>query len=915
MCGFETLLNLLKQRIVLLDGAMGTMVQTFGLNEADYRGSRFADCDKKIYGCNDVLCVTRPGVIRNIHEQYLKAGADIIETCSFSANAISLADYGLEKSAYEISRASAEIARQCADAFSADGRPRFVAGVMGPTVKSASIAHNMNAPGERSVFWDELEAAYYDNARGLLDGGADVLLIETVFDALNAKAAIAACLRLFEERGMARNDYNPVMISATISDKSARLLCGQSLEAFCVSVLHARPLSVGLNCSLGAAALEPLVEVIGRNVPCFVSAHPNAGLPDENGLYAQDAEAMAGEIKSYFEKKLVNITGGCCGSTPAHIEKIALAASCAQPRPVPSRQKPVLRLAGLDAMTLDENAGFAVIGEGANAPGSKRFLEALKTENYDAALKLMRENVKRGVKMLDVCVDDGLLDGKTQMRRVLLRALDDPAIACVPFVLDSSDWEVLEEGLKCVAGKPLVNSINLKEGEAEFLRRAKLVMRYGAAVIVMLFDEEGQADTEEKKIAVARRSYNLLRTIDFPPENIVFDMNVLAVATGMPGHDRYALDFIRSIKPILAMHSGLNASGGVSNLSYSFRGNNAVRRAMHAVFLKLCREEGMKMAIAAPDAFALYDSLGKELREAAEDLLLMRKEDAADRLLRLAIAGVQRKNGGAGEKPREETTPHERIKSAIVEGCEDSIAADVELALKISSALEIVEGPLMEGMKEVGARFESGNMFLPQVLRSARVMKLAVEALGSEFGGLQSAESSGRILLATVKGDVHDIGKNITGSVLSCAGFKVIDLGVMTPCEKIIEEARAQKADVVGLSGLVTPSLAEMITVARAMENDGFRTPLLIGGAAASLLHTALKIVPVYSAPVVYVSDASRAGGVVRALLSHNLRSGFLLELRAKYEEALERHSRLQEARVTLSLEEARKNKVKIDWN
>jgi 5-methyltetrahydrofolate--homocysteine methyltransferase len=931
MSRFNDLVRRACERIVLLDGAMGTMIQTFGLNEDDYRGARFCGHSEKLAGCNDVLTITKPEVIKNIHAQYLQAEADIIETCSFSANAISLADYGLAEYAYEISRAAACCAREAAAAFSTAERPRFVAGVLGPTTKSAAIASDPSQPSKRALYWDELYRAYYDNARGLLDGGADVLLIETIFDTLNAKAAVAACLALLEERGIApvvcqttggENEFvcNPIMLSASVSDKSGRLLCGQSVEAFCTAVSHARPFSIGLNCSLGAAAMESLICKAAGAVRCFVSAHPNAGLPNKDGLYDQTPEEMAAEIQQFIDKKYVNIVGGCCGSTPAHIAQIVRAASTAAPRPLPPGNRP-LRLCGLDVLEIGGRDGISIIGEGGNAPGSKKFLAALRDGNTQTVLGLIRANIAAGAVLMDLCTDDGLLDSKTELPALALAAQSDPEIARLPFVPDSSDWDALEAAVKSIAGKPLVNSINLKDGEAEFLRRAKLVMRYGAAVIVMLFDEQGQAATYERRIAIAERAYKLLRSIDFPPEDIVFDPNVLAVATGIPEHDRYALDFIRSIKPILALHPAVNVSAGVSNLSYSFRGNTTVRRAMHAVFLHLAGGEGMRLAIAEPDVSAQYRNLDPHLRETAAALLLNNKPGAAEELLRLAVAA-----SGTGGRPAvpppaasgEKLDAMASLVRAVIDGNAGDAAGFVHEALAEHGALEIVEGPLMEGMRQVGERFERGDLFLPHVLRSANVMKQAVAVLGTRFEALKKGGASGagaKIILATVKGDVHDIGKNIVGTVLSCSGFDVVDLGVMTPCEKIIAAALEEKAAMVGLSGLVTPSLNEMIAIARELQRCGLDIPLLVGGAAASLVHTALKIAPEYGGPVVYVPDASRASETARALLSRNLRTAFLEKLRAEYGEARERHKKLEERRVTLTAEDARKNKVHIDWN
>ncbi|MDR2491742.1 MAG: homocysteine S-methyltransferase family protein, partial [Spirochaetaceae bacterium] len=737
MSRFNNLVHSAFERILLLDGAMGTMIQTFGLNEDDYRGTRFCAHTEKLAGCNDVLTLTKPEVIRNIHTQYLSAGSDIIETCSFSANAISLADYGLAGYAYEISRAAAECARAAAGEFSTAERPRFVAGVLGPTTKSAAITSDPSQPAKRAVYWDELYSAYYDNARGLLDGGADIFLIETIFDTLNAKAAIAACLDLLEERHIGAYTYegehgrftcNPIMLSASVSDKSGRLLCGQSVEAFCTAVSHARPFSIGLNCSLGAAAMESLICKAAGAARCFVSAHPNAGLPNENGFYDQTPQEMAAEIQRFIDQKYVNVVGGCCGSTPAHIKEIARAARAAPPRPLTTeirnqkseirnlkseirnpKSEIRLRLCGLDVLEIGGGDGITVIGEGGNAAGSKKFLAALRDGNTQTVLEIIRKNIRAGASLMDLCTDDGLLDSKTELPALALAAQSDPEIARLPFVPDSSDWDALEAAVKTIAGKSLVNSITLKDGEAEFLRRAKLVMRYGAAVIVMLFDEQGQAATYERRIAIAERAYKLLRSIDFPPEDIVFDPNVLAVATGIPEHDRYALDFIRSIKPILSLHPAVNVSAGVSNLSYSFRGNTTVRQAMHSVFLHLAEGEGMRLAITEPDAYTRYQTIDPHLRETAEALLLNSKPSAAEELLRLAVQYKEAaKTGGSAPPPLPEQNldPLENIVRAVIDGNAGEVAGFVSEALKERGVLEIVEGPLMEGMRQVGERFE-----------------------------------------------------------------------------------------------------------------------------------------------------------------------------------------------------------------
>jgi 5-methyltetrahydrofolate--homocysteine methyltransferase len=923
----ETLNAIAAERIIILDGAMGSMIQTFNLGEADFRGSRFASHGTALLGCNDLLCLTKPEVIRSIHEAYLAAGADIIETCSFNSTSISLGDYGIPNLAYEISRAAAGLAREAADKFSTPEKPRFVAGSMGPTAKSACLSPDMNDPGKRGITWDELEAAYYENARGLLDGGADLLLIETVFDTLNAKAAIFAAGRLLEERAAGRPAAFPpspiaafpLMISATVSDAAGRLLSGQTVEAFYVSVSHASPWAVGLNCSFGAENLKPRIADLAATAPCLISAYPNAGLPNRFGGYDETPESMAAQLEAYTREGLVNILGGCCGSTPDHIAAIAARAENYPPRTIPALT-PKTSLAGLEPLLVEKERGLTAIGERTNVAGSRKFLRLIRENKYRESLGMVREMIDQGASILNIGMDDPFLDAQGVMIRFLNLALSDPDIARVPLMIDSSRWEVILGALKCIQGKGLVNSISLKEGPEEFLRKSRLVRSYGAAVVVMLFDERGQAASYERKIEIARRAYDLLTGDGFPPEDIVFDPNVLAIATGMPEHDRYALDFIRTCGWITAHCPRAAVSAGVSNLSFSFRGHAPVRKAIHAVFLKHAAAAGLTMAIVDPGAMVSYDKIDPPLRQAVEDLILCREgtENPVERLLAMAVkeqAGGEQ--SGAGKNPDDSWRslgPEERIGYAIVTGLDDYIEADIlELRPKYARSLDLVEGPLMRGMREVGDRFSQGKLFLPQVIRGARVMKKAVAVL-EPFIEQEKPPGAGRendtVLLATVKGDVHDIGKNIVGVVLGCNGYRVLDLGVMIPSDEIISAAEKEGVRIIGLSGLISPSLEEMVRTARDMEKRGLAIPLLIGGAAASLAHTALRIAPEYSGPVVYVPDASRAAGAVRSLLSDTERPRFLEELEDRYREAARRHGAIQARIDLLPLEAARKNKA-----
>jgi 5-methyltetrahydrofolate--homocysteine methyltransferase len=943
--------GLVRERILVLDGAMGSLIREKARRRPGAAGPGASDpevSDPGTSGCLDMLCLTRPELISSIHDAYLEAGADIVTSCSFSANAVSLGDYdpaGLPRdkpvgeAAYDISRAAGALARQAADRYSTPDRPRFAAGSMGPSSKSGSISPDVDDPGRRGVTWDELEQAYYDNARGLLDGGVHILLLETIFDTLNAKAAIAAILRLREER----NRPVPLILSATVADASGRILSGQTLEAFTVSTAHGAPFAIGLNCSLGAETMLPYLKTLAAAAPFPVSCYPNAGLPGNNGTYGEGPEETASLVRVFMEQGLVNIIGGCCGTTPEHIARLAELAREYPPRRFPPEKALLCAgggrktfLAGLEILPVDRD--FIDIGERTNVAGSKKFLRLVQNENWEAALDTAREMIDAGAGIIDVCMDDALLDGKEAMVRFLSLALADPEIAKVPVMPDSSRWEILEAALKCIQGKGIVNSVSLKEGEGEFLRRARLVRRYGAALVVMLFDEEGQAISYERRTAVAERSYRLLTGAGFPPEDIVFDPNVLTIATGMAEHDRYALDFIRAVSWIREHCPGARVSGGVSNLSFSFRGNGEIRRALHAVFLNHAVKAGLSMAILNPAGLVSCDEIPAGLREAAEDAILCRRPgnmdpgeelDYAERILALGGGGGESPGASPGGESSAEgpigdglpewrnRSPADRIVHALVKGIDKYIGDDVlELRESGRGPLEIIEGFLMKGIEEVGRRFGEGSMFLPQVIRSARVMKKAVTVLEPFMSaGSGGPRSAGTIVMATVKGDVHDIGKNITSVILGCNGYRVIDLGVMVPGEKILAAARESRADCIGLSALISPSLDEMVQVAREMEKGGFTVPLLIGGAAASVAHTALRIAPEYSGPVVYVRDAGQSAPVVRSLLSPRRRPAFLEELESEYAGARQRHDSIGKRRTFLSLEEARANRPRIDWD
>jgi 5-methyltetrahydrofolate--homocysteine methyltransferase len=903
----DEILALAREHILILDGAMGTMIQRCGLGEADFRGARFGGHPVPLSGMNDVLCLTREDVIGDIHRQYLEAGANIIETCSFNATAISLAEYRLERFAREISAASARIAKQAVRTFEAAqggmrSRQHFVAGVLGPLSKCGSISPDIDDPSKRAVTWDELVAAYYDNAHGLYEGGADIFLIETVFDTLNAKAAIFAIQKLCETLNLGEN-APPIMISATIAGAAGRLLAGQTVEAFCVSVAHARPLSIGLNCSFGAETLLPYVKTVAECSSALVSVHPNAGLPREDGGYDETPGMMADHLKRAVDMGLVNIIGGCCGSTPEYIAAIAAMAEGRKPRTRFPRLSGT-RLAGLEPQTINTGTPAFIAGR-CNVAGSKRFLQSVMEERWDDALNMARSAVHEGADLLDICMDDGLIDGPAAMTRFLCLALSDPDIARIPFVIDSSNWAVLEAGLKLTQGKCVVNSVSLKEGEAEFLRRAALVKKYGACLMMMLFDEEGQAASYERKTAIAKRAIALLTDIGFPPEDIIIDPNVLTVGTGLKEHDRYAIDFIEACSFIHRLSPKTALSGGVENLSFSFRGNAAIRTALHAVFMHRAFEAGLSMAFSDRQTYESFTDLEPALKTLAEDLLLCRDENAVEKLL-----AYDAPTGGEIAVKTEPKTAEERIVAAMLSGNDADIERDTRELLETRSALAIVEGPLLDGMREVGERFAGGRMFLPQVLRSARVMKKAVVVLEPEMAQSGSPTLLEKIVLATVKGDVHDIGKNIVGMVLSCAGYTVIDLGVMVDKETIIETALKENAAAIGISGLISPSLNEMAGVAEAMNARGMRIPLLVGGAAASLSHTAVRLKSLYAGPLVYSADAGRAAEAVRSLFSRKERASFLEKLYASYDEAAAHFQKRQAGKQELSTEDTRKREA-----
>ncbi len=904
----------MRERILVLDGAMGTMIQNAQLNEEDFRGERFADWPVDLKGNNDLLVLTRPDVIEDIHRQYLDAGADIIEANTFSATRIAMADYRMEELSREINVVAARIARQIADAKTAEtpDKPRFVAGILGPTNRTASISPDVNDPGYRNTSFDELVEAYRESAEGLLEGGVDIFLIETIFDTLNAKAAVFALEELFVDRGQRW----PVMISGTITDASGRTLSGQTTEAFYNSLRHARPLSIGLNCALGPDLLRQYVAELSRLSEYFVSAHPNAGLPNELGEYDLEADPMAAAIGEWAEAGLLNIIGGCCGTTPLHTAEMARRVDGVAPRQ-PVKAEIACRLSGLEPFNITPDSLFVNIGERTNVTGSARFRRLIKEGDYDTALDVARQQVENGAQMVDVNMDEGLIDGVEAMQRFLNLVAAEPDISRVPIMIDSSKFEVIEAGLKCVQGKAVVNSISLKEGEESFLEQARTVQRYGAAAVIMGFDEDGQADSLERRQEIAQRAYDLLTGIGFPPEDIIFDPNIFAIATGIEEHNNYAVDFIEGTRWIKENLPHALVSGGVSNVSFSFRGNEAVREAIHSVFLYHATKAGMDMGIVNAGQLTVVDEIPDELREAVEDIVLNRRDDATDRMLELADkyreSGGEKSSGPSLEW--REWPVEKRLEHSLVKGIDEYVVEDTEEARQRAELpLHVIEGPLMDGMNVVGDLFGAGKMFLPQVVKSARVMKKAVAHLlpYMEAESCQ-AQSAGKIVMATVKGDVHDIGKNIVGVVLQCNGFEIVDLGVMVPTQKILDAASEENADLIGLSGLITPSLEEMTNVASEMQRQGFDIPLMIGGATTSKLHTALKINPVYDQPVIHVLDASRAVGVASKLLSKH-KQAFVDEVEGEYAKVVARRQANQKEAKRVSIQQARDNRQKVDF-
>ncbi len=909
-----------QQRILLLDGAMGTMIQKYKFEESAFRGERFADHGSDLLGNNDILTLTQPQIISDIHDAFFAAGSDIIETNTFSSTSIAQADYALESVAYELNVEAARLARAVADRWEQQDpeRPRFVAGAMGPTNRTASISPDVNDPGMRNVNYDELYAAYAEAARGLIAGGVDLILIETIFDTLNAKAAIHAVKDVFDADGMTL----PLMISGTITDRSGRTLSGQTTEAFWNSIRHAEPFAVGLNCALGASDMRPYVAEMARIADTHICIYPNAGLPNEFGEYDETAEKMAAIIDEFVEAGFLNILGGCCGTTPDHIARLHDISVGKKPRAIPDITRH-LRLSGLEPFTLTKDIPFVNIGERTNVTGSAKFRRLITEGDYDAALDIARQQVENGAQIVDVNMDEGMLDSAAAIQRFLNLVATEPDIARVPIMVDSSKWSVIETGLKCIQGKAIVNSISLKEGEESFLHQARLCRRFGAAVIVMAFDEQGQADTAQRKMEICDRSYRLLtEKIGFPPEDIIFDPNIFAVATGIEEHNNYAVDFITAVQHIRTALPHAHVSGGVSNISFSFRGNDPVREAMHAVFLYHAIGAGMDMGIVNAGQLAIYEDIETDLREAVEDVLLNRHADATERLLEIAdqFRGQERQSGAQSQAWRDLPVA-ERLRHALVNGVADYIEEDAEEARQeLGRPLFVIEGPLMDGMNHVGDLFGAGKMFLPQVVKSARVMKRAVAYLepfmDSEREAGEKARSAGKVLMATVKGDVHDIGKNIVGVVLQCNGYEVIDLGVMVPAATIIERAQAEKVDMIGLSGLITPSLDEMCHVASEMQRVGMDIPLLIGGATTSKVHTAVKINPCYQrGQAVYVTDASRAVGVASNLLSDEIGPRYREEIRQDYEAMAAEHAISQDERKRLSLDQARANAVQLDFD
>ncbi len=910
----QQLLAALESRILILDGAMGTMIQRYKLEESDYRGERFADWDSDLKGNNDLLNLTQPHIIQEIHEAYLEAGADIIETNTFNATTVSMEDYGMQALVAELNLEGAKVARAAADKYATADRPRFVAGILGPTGKTCSISPDVNDPGKRNITFDQLVTAYSEATHALIEGGIDIVLIETIFDTLNAKAAIFAVESVFEELGVRL----PIMISGTLADASGRTLSGQTAEAFWNSLSHANPISFGFNCALGASELRQYVEEVSKIVTCRVNVHPNAGLPNAFGGYDETPQMMAEQLGEWARSGFLNIVGGCCGTNPDTIAAIAEAVASYPPRQIPVVEKEC-RLAGLEPFNISESSLFVNVGERANVTGSAMFKRLILEEKYEEALSVCQEQVENGAQIIDINMDEAMLDGEKAMVTFLNLIASEPEIARVPIMLDSSKWEIIEAGLKCIQGKGVVNSISLKEGEEKFIRQARLLRKYGAAVIVMAFDEDGQADTYTRKVEICKRSYDILvNVVGYPAEDIIFDPNIFAVATGIDDHNNYAVDFIEATGWIKQNLPHAMISGGVSNVSFSFRGNNPVREAIHSVFLYHAIKQGMTMGIVNAGMLSVYDDLPAELRDAVEDVVLNRSPDATDKLL--AIADSYRGDGTTAKKEDLEWrswSVEKRIEHAMVKGIDAYIVEDTEEARQsFAEPIEVIEGPLMSGMNSVGDLFGEGKMFLPQVVKSARVMKKAVAHLIPyiEAAKGEGTRAAGKILMATVKGDVHDIGKNIVGVVLQCNNFEVIDLGVMVPVNRILEEAKKHKVDIIGLSGLITPSLEEMEHIAKEMQRLDYKMPIMLGGATTSKAHTAVKIDQHYDQPTIWVKDASRAVGVAQNLISKEFRAGFVADITREYEQVRTAHADRQNKTVLVTLEEARNNRVQIEW-
>ena len=911
----RTIQELVRQRILILDGALGTMIQKYNLTEEEFRGNRFVEQPGQMKGNNDLLCLTAPDVIRDIHRKYLEAGADIIETNTFNAQRISMADYHVENYCREINLAAAKLARELADEYTAKNpeKPRFVAGSVGPTNKTCSMSPDVNNPAFRAITFDELTDAYQEQMEALLEGGVDAILIETIFDSLNAKAAVYAAMEAMKKIGR----EVPLMLSITVADTGGRTLSGQTLDAFLASVQHAPIFSIGLNCSFGAKQLKPFLKQLASRAPYYISAYPNAGLPNSLGEYDQTPEDMAGEVKEYIDEGLVNIVGGCCGTTEAYIAKYIPLVEGAKPH-VPCPASENFCISGLELLEQSEEVKFINVGERCNVAGSRKFLRLINEKNYEEALGIARKQVEDGALVIDVNMDDGLLDAKEEMKTFLHLIMSDPDIARVPIMIDSSKWEVIEAGLKCLQGKSIVNSISLKEGEEKFIERARMIKRLGAATVVMAFDEQGQADTYERKIEVCGRAYRILtEQVGFNPHDIIFDPNILSVATGIEEHNNYAVDFIRATGWIKQNLPGAHVSGGVSNLSFSFRGNNYIREAMHAVFLYHAIQQGMDMAIVNPATSVLYSDIPADVLERIEDVVLNRRPDAAERLIETAEAlkasSANVSAQSSNQQAWRETSMEERLQYALVKGLGEYLETDLQEAVqKYPKVVDIIEGPLMEGMNQVGELFGAGKMFLPQVVKTARTMKKAVSILQPfiESGREEGAKKAGKVLLATVKGDVHDIGKNIVSVVMACNNYEIIDLGVMVSAETIVQKALEEEVDIVGLSGLITPSLEEMVHVAREMQRAGLQVPIMIGGATTSPLHTALKIAPVYDGPVIHLKDASQNALVAARLLNPVQKQEFVEALHQE-QEALRQANEAKQVKL-VSLEEATEKRLKL---